>query len=62
MGDLAYFKSKSGKVTHVGILDGKGGIIHASGHVRRDDFTAEGIYRKDIDSLTHPLFVIKRLS
>ncbi|MFK7785605.1 MAG: NlpC/P60 family protein [Crocinitomicaceae bacterium] len=62
MGDLAYFKNKSGKVTHVGILDGKGGIIHASGHVRRDDFTSEGIFRRDIESLTHPLFIIKRLS
>lgn len=61
MGDLAYFKNKTGKVTHVGILDGKGGIIHASGHVRRDTFTEEGIFREDIESLTHPLFLIKRL-
>ncbi len=60
-GDLAYFKNKTGKVTHVGILDGKGGIIHASGHVRRDQFTRDGIYREDIESLTHPLFLIKRL-
>ena len=60
-GDLAYFKNKSGKVTHVGILDGNGGIIHASGHVRRDQFTQDGIYREDIESLTHPLYLIKRL-
>ena len=60
-GDLAYFKNKTGKVTHVGILDGAGGIIHASGHVRRDVFNKDGIYRKDIESLTHPLFTIKRL-
>ena len=60
-GDLAYFKNKTGKVTHVGILDENGGIIHASGHVRRDQFTREGIYREDIESLTHPLFIIKRL-
>lgn len=60
-GDLAYFKNKTGKVTHVGILDGNGGIIHASGHVRRDRFTQAGIFREDIESLTHPLFVIKRL-
>ncbi len=60
-GDLAYFKNKTGKVTHVGILDGNGGIIHASGHVRRDQFTRDGIYREDIESLTHPLFLIKRL-
>lgn len=60
-GDLAFFKSKSGNVTHVGILDGNGGIIHASGHVRRDTFVREGIYREDIESLTHPLYLIKRL-
>lgn len=60
-GDLAYFKNKTGKVTHVGILDGNGGIIHASGHVRRDVFRQDGIYREDIESLTHPLFIIKRL-
>lgn len=60
-GDLAYFKNESGKVTHVGILDGNGGIIHASGHVRRDQFTKDGIYREDIESLTHPLYLIKRL-
>jgi hypothetical protein len=60
-GDLAYFNNSSGKTTHVGILDGNGGIIHASGHVRKDVFTPDGIYREDIDSITHPLFAIKRL-
>lgn len=60
-GDLAYFKNKTGKVTHVGILDGSGGIIHASGHVRWDHFNKDGIYRADIESLTHPLYIIKRL-
>lgn len=60
-GDLAYFKNKTGKVTHVGILDGKNGIIHASGHVRRDQFSEAGIYREDIESITHPLYIIKRL-
>lgn len=60
-GDLAYFKNKTGKVTHVGILDGAGGIIHASGHVRLDEFNHAGIYRSDLESLTHPLFTIKRL-
>ena len=60
-GDLAYFKNKTGKVTHIGILDGNGGIIHASGHVRRDHFRRDGIYREDIESLTHPLYLIKRL-
>lgn len=60
-GDLAYFNNKSGKTTHVGILDGQGSIIHASGHVRLDEMRREGIYREDIDSITHPLYLIKRL-
>jgi cell wall-associated NlpC family hydrolase len=60
-GDLAYFNNAAGKITHVGILDGEGGIIHASGHVRKDIIKPEGIYREDIDSITHPLYAIKRL-
>lgn len=60
-GDLAYFNNNSGRITHVGILDGKGDIIHASGHVRKDQLTKQGIYREDINSITHPLYTIKRL-
>lgn len=60
-GDLAFFVGKSGKVTHVGILDGQGGIIHASGHVRRDRITQEGIVQVDTNELTHRLFEIKRV-
>lgn len=46
---------------HVGICDGKGKIIHASGHVRRDELKKEGIYRADTESLTHKLTTIKRM-
>lgn len=60
-GDLAYFTNSKGKVTHVGILDGNGGIIHASGHVRKDSFTVEGIVHSDSGILTHDLYVIKRM-
>lgn len=60
-GDLAYFENSKGKITHVGILDGKGNIIHASGHVRKDKFVEDGIFREDFDSLTHKLTTIKRL-
>lgn len=59
-GDLAYF-DKNGRVTHVGILDGKGNIIHAAGHVRKDIFTEEGIINNNTKELTHNLFSIKRL-
>ena len=62
VGDIAYFANNEGKITHVGILDGKGHIIHASGHVRVDQLTKDGIYRADMGSITHNLAVIKRLN
>ncbi len=60
-GDLAYFANSKGKITHVGILDGNGGIIHASGHVRKDHLTKEGIVHAQHGELTHTLTIIKRL-
>jgi hypothetical protein len=60
-GDLAFFENKSGKIIHVGILDGKGNIIHASGRVRRDKLTAQGIVHQESNELTHKLTKIKRL-
>lgn len=60
-GDLAYFSNKAGKVTHVGILDGKGNIYHASGHVRLDKFDEKGIWREDFERYTHTTSSIKRL-
>lgn len=60
-GDLAFFENKAGKITHVGILDGEGKIIHASGHVRTDRITPQGIIHSKSDELTHKLTKIKRL-
>lgn len=60
-GDLAFFENKNGKIIHVGILDGNGGIIHASGHVRLDNITEEGIIHVNSNELTHKLTKIKRL-
>ncbi len=59
-GDLAFFHNKSGKIIHVGILDGKGSIIHASGCVRIDQLTSDGIIHSESGSLTHHLNCIKR--
>lgn len=59
-GDLAFF-DKNGRVTHVGILDGKGNIIHAAGFVRKDKICADGILRNEDNVLTHHLFAIRRL-
>lgn len=58
--DLAFFHNNKGKITHVGIADGLGGIIHASGYVRYDDLTMEGIINRETKELTHRLNCIKR--
>ena len=60
MGDLAFFESDNGKITHVGILDNEGHIIHASGHVRMDILSQQGIVNSDTGILTHKLATIKR--
>jgi hypothetical protein len=60
-GDLAYFENSKGKITHVGILDHDKNIIHASGHVRKDKLTPEGIIRDDVEGVTHKLTIVKRL-
>lgn len=60
-GDLAFFENKSGKIIHVGILDGEGCIIHASGHVRKDYISEQGIVHANSNALTHKLTKIKRL-
>lgn len=59
-GDLAFFHNSKGNITHVGIIDGKGNIIHASGYVRIDKFTEKGIENSENNSLTHLLNCIKR--
>jgi len=59
-GDLAFFHNDKGKITHVGILDDKGHILHASGHVRRDLFTKDGIVHNEHGDITHKLSIIKR--
>tara|TARA_B110000285_G_scaffold166292_1_gene185804 strand:+ start:9605 stop:10351 length:747 start_codon:yes stop_codon:yes gene_type:complete len=59
-GDLAFFENKKGTITHVGILDGEGNIIHAAGHVRKDLFSNKGILHSETKELTHSLSCIKR--
>lgn len=60
-GDLAYFENKTGKITHVGICNGNGEIIHAAGHVRKDKLTNNGIIHAESGFLTHKLTCIKRV-
>ena len=58
--DLAFFSNAQGKITHVGIIAPEG-IVHASGKVRLDMLTAEGILHSQSKTITHQLSCIKRL-
>lgn len=60
-GDLAFFENPEGSIVHVGILNGEGHIIHASGKVRIDAFDHQGIFNNDIRRYTHKLKIIKRI-
>lgn len=51
-GDLAFFKSKEGKINHVGIVLPENEIIHASASVHIDTLTHKGILNYK-DQLTH---------
>ena len=60
IGDVAFFHNHNGKIIHVGILDGNGKIIHASGCVRIDSFTIDGIIHAETGLLSHHFHSIKR--
>jgi hypothetical protein len=60
-GDLAFFKSKDGKITHVGMLLASDKIIHASGKVRIDHFNEEGILNTDTKVYSHTLSGVRRI-
>jgi cell wall-associated NlpC family hydrolase len=60
-GDFAFFKNETNNIVHVGLITDKNKIIHASGWVREDKLTAQGILdQKGIK--THDLFSIKRMA
>lgn len=59
-GDVVFFQNATGKVTHVGILLEHNKIIHASGFVKIDLFTQEGIICSETRKLTHLFHSIKR--
>ena len=60
--DLAFFKNNKGRITHVGILMSNDKIIHASGEVRIDILTQEGIVHSETGEQTHQLSFIRRIS
>lgn len=59
--DLAFFQNAQGKITHVGICDGNGKIIHASGNVHIDNLDKIGIYNLQRREYSHYLSSIKRI-
>lgn len=64
-GDLAFFDNEEGHITHVGVIvSGNNGleIIHASGETRCDILDHQGIFRKDHQTYTHKLRIIKRIT
>lgn len=60
-GDVAFFENESGKITHVGIILQGDKIIHASGKVRIDVLTDNGIFNKESNTQTHKLHSIRRM-
>lgn len=60
-GDLMFFKSSEGRITHVGILLDNNEIIHASGQVKVDKVDVNGIYSVNDEVYTHQLAAIRRI-
>lgn len=60
-GDVAFFGSQDGKVSHVGIVLADGKIIHAHGRVRIDHLNEEGILNAETKIYTHSLLQIRRI-
>ncbi len=59
-GDVAFFNNADGQVVHVGILLNSNEIIHASGRVRIDKISEEGITTINTSKRTHQLHSMKR--
>lgn len=60
-GDIAFFKNNDQKIVHTGIVLKDSKIIHASGKVRIDQLTPEGIYNPDVNVLTHQFSHLRRV-
>ena len=59
--DLAFFHNKQGRIVHVGIILEGNRIVHASGKVRIDRLTTNGILNSETKSQTHELHSIRRV-
>ena len=60
-GDLAFFSNSEDRINHVGIVLEQEKIIHASGRVRVDGLTSEGILNSESKTYSHRLSHIRRI-
>jgi gamma-D-glutamyl-L-lysine dipeptidyl-peptidase len=60
-GDLAFFQNGEAKIVHTGILIDRDRIIHASGKVRVDQITEEGIVNSETKMITHKFSHVRRI-
>lgn len=60
-GDLIFFRNKENRITHTGIMITDNKIIHASGKVRVDQLTDEGILHLEKKTITHQFSHIRRI-
>jgi len=60
-GDLAFFSEKGKEISHVGLIIDSDKIIHASGYVRIDPITDEGILNTETKIYTHLSHSIRRI-
>ena len=60
-GDLAFFNNKKQNISHVGIILDRDLIIHASGRVKIDNFSNEGMVNQTNNTVTHQLIELRRI-
>lgn len=60
-GDLVFFKNDEGNINHVGMLTHENKIIHASGRVRIDMVSENGIQNVDTKTITHRFSHLRRI-
>ncbi|HRI78577.1 MAG TPA: C40 family peptidase [Cyclobacteriaceae bacterium] len=60
-GDLAFFSEKGKEVSHVGLIIDGDKVIHASGYVRMDPITDEGILNPETKIYSHLFHSIRRI-
>ena len=61
-GDIAFFSAKGSALSHCGIILDDNRVIHASGQVRIDALTEEGIVVPETKVYTHFLLSIRRVT